>query len=728
MEFQNIRRGLLLAATALAAVQAAPAFAQATRQTTVEEVIVTAEKREARLQDVPVSITSISEKQLQAANLNSGTEIARMTPNLRVSNLGNEDQPKFSMRGVATPDFNLNSNSPTGIFYDEVYVASQFLGGPQIFDLARVEVLRGPQGTLYGKNTTGGAVNFITRSPSFDTNGNLSIQAGDNGFWHANGALNVPLVDDKLAMRVAFNASKSDGWVKNYNPAGEDLSSIDNRAVRVSFLYRPTDDFDATLRLFSSRAKPTNIGTVNVGLLPGGKNAFGVNPRVNPLTGKSFDNHEGYYDRTGGQIRADGDGATLTMNKRFGDLTVTAISNYTRGSFLNNVDGDGSIAALLAIDFYADTKEWSQDLRVSTNFEGPFNLIAGVYFGHDEVAIRTDWNFFAGAIIRNQRYDQKRDSYAIYADGTYDLSASDQIYAGVRWTHDKGAISNFRVTGAGAPPITPQPTKSYDDSAPTGRIGLRHKFSDDIMAYVQYARGYRSSAINGSALFNPADINVAEPETLNSYEGGLKTQLFDRRLTLNSSAFYYDYRNQQFINTVSIGQSNVVNAGAAKLYGLEVEAVAQVTPDLTLRAGGSLLHTEYTKLVLNEIIGGVLTPVNLKGKELIEAPRQSLNVAADYVLPVGDDGELSFHIDANYVGSQYYTPQNRPLSRLPSYWESNARLGYGRGNWEIAAWVKNLGDNDTPGGLVGPDTTTFQQIFLAPTYPRRYGLEINYRF
>ena len=131
MEFQNIRRGLLLAATALAAVQAAPAFAQATRQTTVEEVIVTAEKREARLQDVPVSITSISEKQLQAANLNSGTEIARMTPNLRVSNLGNEDQPKFSMRGVATPDFNLNSNSPTGIFYDEVYVASQFLGGPR---------------------------------------------------------------------------------------------------------------------------------------------------------------------------------------------------------------------------------------------------------------------------------------------------------------------------------------------------------------------------------------------------------------------------------------------------------------------------------------------------------------------------------------------------------------------------------------------------------------------
>ena len=130
------------------------------------EIIVTAEKRTERLQDVPISVTVLGGTQLQALRINSGTEIARQTPNLRVSNLGNEDQPKFSLRGISTPDFNLNTTSPTGIFYDEVYVASQFLGGPQIFDLERVEVLRGPQGTLFGKNTTAGAINFITRSQS----------------------------------------------------------------------------------------------------------------------------------------------------------------------------------------------------------------------------------------------------------------------------------------------------------------------------------------------------------------------------------------------------------------------------------------------------------------------------------------------------------------------------------------------------------------------------------
>lgn len=728
----------LLATTAAMALCAMPAFAQ----TAVEEVIVTAEKREQRLQEVPVSVTVLGESQMEALNLSSGTEIARQTPNLRVSNLGNEDQPKFSMRGISTPDFNLNTTSPTGVFYDEVYVASQFLGGPQIYDLERVEVLRGPQGTLFGKNTTGGAINFITRKPGYELGGNISVEAGNNEYYKATGALNVPIIDGKLAGRLAFNTSKSNGWVKNYNPAGEDLSSIDNYALRGSLRYNPSEDFEAVLRVSHSRAHPTNIGTINVGLGPGGVNAFRVNPRVHPVTGQAFDNHEGYFDRTDGEIIVEGDGATLTLNKTLGAYTVTSISSYTEGFFLNKVDGDGSIAPLLAIDFYADTSEWSQDLRVATDYEGPFNFIAGVYFAHDEVAIRTDWNFFNGAILRNQTYDQERSSWAVYADGAYELSELLSLYAGLRWTHDEGEIANFQVLGAGAPPIPRQPTRSYDDSAPTGRIGVRAKFSDDVMGYVQYARGYRSSAINGGALFNPADINVSEPEYLDSYEGGLKAQLFDRKLTLNSSAFFYSYKNQQFINTVTIGQSNVVNAGEAQLYGLEIEAVAQITPEFTVRAGGSLLHAEYEELFLSAVCGarqvtlgactagqaGQLISQNLAGKRLIEAPETSFNVAADYTLPLSGDANLLFHIDGNFVDEQYYTPVNDPLSLLPSYWEWNARIAYQRGPLEFGVWGKNLGDNDVPGGETGPDFTTFLQIFRTPVYPRRYGVELSYRF
>jgi iron complex outermembrane receptor protein len=720
------RRALLFCAAVVFVIFATPAIAAPPDSETpsIEEVIVTAQRRDQRLQDVPISVTVVGEAQLEAANLASGTEIARLTPNLRVSNLGNEDQPKFSLRGVATPDFNLNTTSPIGVFYDGVFIASQFLGGPQLFDLDRVEVLRGPQGTLFGKNTTGGAINFISKAPTFEESGKLSLQVGNNSFIHADGALNLPLVDGKLAMRVAFNVSSSNGWVKNFNPAGQDLSSIDNHAVRLSLLYQPTDDFDATLRALTTRANPTNIGLINEGTLPGGLTAAGVNPRINPLNGTPFDNHEGYYDRTNGEIRIRGDSVTLNMNKHFDNVTATSDSNYTKGFFFNPVDAGGSIVPLAGVDFYADTQEWSEDLRFATDFNGPLNFIAGAYYGHDEVGIRTDWNFFNGALLRNQSYDQARTSYAAYADGTYDITAVDTLYAGIRWTHDTGEVSNFQVTGAGAPPILPQPTKGYRDSAPTGRAGVRHKFSDNTMGYVQYSRGYRSSAINGGALFNPNDFNVSLPETLDAYEIGLKTQFLDRRLTLNSSAFYYDYKNQQFINTVRIGQSNVVNAGAAQLYGLEVEAVAQVTPELTIRAGGSLLHTEYKQLVLNQIIGGVLTPVDLKGKQLIEAPHEEFTASLDYVRPVGSDARVGFHIDANHVGSEFYTPDNDPRARLPSFWESNARVSFGRDNWEVGAWVKNLNDNDVPGGVT-IDTQTLFLILRTPVYPRRYGVEIN---
>ncbi|MDB5449318.1 MAG: TonB-dependent receptor [Phenylobacterium sp.] len=738
------QRRLLLATAGFAALAfgaAAQAAEPPPRTSTVTEVIVTAQKREERLQDVPVSVTVLGGEQMREMNINSGTEIARQTPNLRVSNLGNEDQPKFSMRGVATPDFNLNSNSPTGIFYDEVFVASQFLGGPQIFDLERVEVLRGPQGTLYGKNTTGGAVNFITKKPVFASEGDLSLQAGNNSYFHGNGAINVPLIDDKLALRVAFNASRSNGWVKNLNPNGRDLSSIDNHAIRVSLRYRPTDDFDATLRLFTERANPTNIGVTNVGLGPGGTNAFGVNPRVNPITGAPFGPWEDYSNRTDGEIRVKGDGATLTMDKQFGDYTVTSITSYVKGFFLNKVDGDASIAPLLAIDFYATTQEQSQDLRISSHGTGPFNFIAGVYYGHDITIIRTDWNFFAGAITRFQNYDQTRTSTAVYADGTYDLTKADSLYAGVRWTHDKGNISNFSVTGTGAPGIPTQPAKSYDDSAPTGRIGVRHRFSDDIMGYAQYSRGYRSSAINGSALFNPADINVSQPEHLDAFEVGLKSQLFDRRLTLNSSAFYYKYKDQQFINTVSIGQSNVINAGAATLYGLEIEAIAQITPEFTVSAGASLLHTEYTDLTLDATcpnstlfpstppcVTGTLIVQNLKGHQLIEAPKESFNISADYVLPLPGDANLRFHGDANQVGKQFYTVQNDDISSTKAHWEANGRIAYQRGAYELAIWGKNLNNNHVPAGIVGADRVTFLQTFIVPPYPRRYGVEIDYRF
>ena len=280
--------------------------------TELQEVIVTAQKRSERLQDVPVSVTALTAEQLDSYRLNSGTDIAQLAPNLRVSVAGNEDQPKFSIRGLSQFDTNLNSSSPTGVFYDEVYISSQFLGGPQIFDLQQVEVLRGPQGTLFGKNTSAGLIDFISRAPSLSGNNPsyFSVEGGNNDYYEAQGATDIPLIDQTLAARVAFNASESNGWVKNINPdtTSRDLSSIDNHAIRASLAFGH-EDFDATLRLWMTRSDPTAIGIIAYGTCPkycltipgllpptpAGTEVSGLNPRVNPSTGQALTVNEGGF-------------------------------------------------------------------------------------------------------------------------------------------------------------------------------------------------------------------------------------------------------------------------------------------------------------------------------------------------------------------------------------------------------------------------------------------------
>jgi iron complex outermembrane receptor protein len=712
-------RSQLMAGAALLAVLAtAPglAWSQDSAGPTVDEVVVTAQKREERLQDVPVSATVIGQERIDSAQIANGSEIARLTPNLRVSVLGNQDQPKFSMRGVATAEFNLNAVSPTGVFYDEVYIGASFLGGPQLYDMERVEVLRGPQGTLFGKNTTGGAVNFITAKPQFDPSFDITGEAGTNESYHVDGSVGGPL-SETIAARFSFSASKSDGWQENVNPAGQDLSSIDSQAARLALRFKD-EDTDIILRVFASRSSPKAIGPINYGLFPGGTNAFGINPRVNPFNGKKFDAHQGAYDRSG-DIEVEGQGGYLTVNQDIGPVTLTSITSYIEGSFLNLVDGDGSIGDLLHIDFYSDTREISQDLRIATNFDGPANFIAGVYYFEDDVDVRTLYRLFGGAAIFNQTYNQKRQSVAVYADGDWDLTDHLTLYGGLRWTTDEGTVSNFTVT----PLIATQPDISYEDSDPTGRIGLRWKITDNLMAYAQYARGYRSSAINGGALTNPADLNVAEPETLDSYEAGLKGSLADGRVRFAASIFAYDFTNQQFINVVGIGNQQLVNAGQSTIVGAEFEAAVAVTSNLDLTVGLGLLDSEYETLTLNGS--------DLSGNELIEAPNISANFGADFHTPLFG-GELRIHADASYVGDQYYSAYNDTppynLLHADSFWESNARVGFrpGQGKFEVFAWIKNIGDNDEmTGAQIDPTTGT---VFTTVPYPRRYGVGLSYRF
>jgi iron complex outermembrane recepter protein len=683
----------------------------------INKVVVTAQKREQLLQEVPVSVSVMNSKALNNAKIDTGTEIARLVANLRVSVLGDESQPKFSLRGISTSEFNLNAISPTGAFFDEVYVGAQYLGGAQIFDVERVEVLRGPQGTLFGKNTTAGAVNFLSKKPTFKNQGELSLGVGSNSYREAKGVVEVPLIENRLSARFAFTGAQSDGYIRNANPGGHDLSNIDRKAARLTLGYKDQDGLNGTLRLWAVNNNPDAIGATNTGLAANGLNAYGKNPRINPFTGQRLGDYEVATDRSG-DIEVRGQGGYLTLNKRTDLGTITSITSFLNGRFLNLVDADGTMDPLLHIDFTTTSHEFSQDLRFSTDFDGPFQFIAGLYHQRDNVDIGTTYTIFGGPPvlpILGEGYRQERRSLAGYVDGTYEFGDIYTVYGGIRYTRDEGELRDFRVT-----PIIPvQATLAYKDSKPTGRLGMNAKLSRDLMIYGHYARGYRSSAFNGGALTNAADLNVARPEYLNSYEGGIKSQMLDRRLTLNVSAFRYDFKNQQFLNVIGIGNQQLVNAGQSRITGAEFETVLQASRELRLNASLGLLDGSYRSLVLNGI--------NVSGNRMIEAPRYTANVGIDYSTPV-QGYTLTFHGDASFIGEQYFLAANTPQSRVPATRDVSARLALLSPSKKIEYGIygKNLSDNRNPTGIVLDPTS--QTKFTTIPYPRRYGFDVTFRY
>jgi iron complex outermembrane receptor protein len=744
-----------------AVVIAAPLSVRAQDALTLEEVIVTAQKREERLQDVPISVTVLSGEQILEMKLNSGTDVARMTPNLRASVAGNEDQPKFSIRGLSQFDTNLNASSPTGVFTDEIFVSSQFLGGPQLFDMERVEVLRGPQGTLFGKNTTAGALNFITRAPTVggESNDYLAAEFGSNSYYRVQGAADLPTDSDRFGARIAFNTSQSDGWVKNRNPdpSARDLSSIDNYAGRLSLRYE-SEGFDATGRVWVNRSTPTAIGIIGEGTCPaycfppfltGGApypqdtNVARVNPRVSPYTGQPFDKHEGAYDRSG-TIKVEGQGANVTLNFEVGQFTLTSISSYIDGSFHNYVDADASISNLFHIDFLADTREMSQDLRLTSGFDGPFNFILGAYYFRDVVEPRTTPRF--GSPVSSPplalqssttTYEQTRTSIAGYIDGTYAIGEAAEIYAGLRITREEGEAEDFTTVTLSGVTTLPPTDVDYEETEPSGRLGLRYNFTDDVMSYVQYSRGYRSSSINGSAGC-AAELNVAKPEFLDSFEVGFKSQLMERRVQFNASAFYYIFKDQQFRNpapgTTGCGANNplatqLVNAAKSRIYGVELETLARLTSAFDVSVGVGLLKSEYQELFLFDSANAVTR--DLEGNEVLEAPPYTVNAAANYSIPAGD-GSVVLHADAVWVGRQFYTAFNdiEPYDeqQSPSQWEANARIGYRSPDdrFSVGVWGKNLNNNEAVTWAINPQV--FGIKFTTVPYPRRWGVDFNVNF
>lgn len=730
----------------------------------IEEVIVTAQKRTESLQDVPVSVSSLNTGDLEGLKLRNAADIAAQVPNLQIQTPYGDTQPYFSLRGVSMLDYSHHQSSPVAMYVDETYKSVGAIQALQIYDLDRIEVLRGPQGTLYGKNATGGAVNFITQVPNFEQEGYLILGLGNYNKREAKGAYQLPLVDEKLAARAAFTMNKVDGWVENELPGGNDQAEADEWAFRLSVLYQPTENLNALLRLFKSEADAENYGVFADNVDP---NAVVDPVTFEPITRNGLDFFENQADRRS-KKELDNSGLSLTVNWDFNDRhTLTSITAYDKGEWVTIADDDGLPINLDHNDNESDVRQVTQELRITSDYSGPFNWIAGLYWGQEEIELSNHFRFFDDYFIsvadfgfdlyginEYSEFTQTRTSTAAFLHSTYQLSDALTLTFGLRYTEDKTDFEDFYAlvgglddspsnggvelltqtipvidsTFVGFTPGTNLkgggffPDESFKDNNVSGKIGLDWQVTNDVMIYGSFSQGYRTGAINGLAFFDVSELTSVDPEEVDAWEVGVKSQLFDNRLQVNGAAFFYDYTNQQFINATAGGLQILENADESEIMGFELEAIALLSNKLTVRSGLGYLDTKYKDLTLSG--------VDLSGNELISSPKWNFNAMVTWELMSADMGTFTLLFDTSFTDDQFFDAANTERTMQDSYWLHNTRLTFDSSDekYSVAAWVKNIADKEY--FVYGLPLLEFGLgfDFMQRGMPRTYGVEFTMRF
>jgi iron complex outermembrane recepter protein len=723
------------AAPALAQAQENPAPAAAQADAT-PDIVVTAQRREQSLLKVPLAISALSGSSLETKGITNSANLATAVPNLQVNSAYGNTQPNFSLRGVSVAnEYNSNQASPIGVYMNDVYLASRTAHGMGLFDLDRVEVLRGPQGTLFGRNTTGGAINFITKGASLDgNNGYLEGGYGNFDTWKAQGAIETTMVEDQLGLRVAGNYEKGDGQFHNVYPGGRDPNSVDTAQGRASLRIKPGGGpLDIKITAYAGRDRGTQAAVFGLQPFRQGLDFFQVN------------------ENRIGRNKTSAWGTSANISYEISpELKATSITSYDGGKQNLQQAADGSPLDVLDINWRSRFRQFSEEARL--NYSGDrLNLVGGLVYGWDRTI--TDNTFDIGSAIAPgvnggffQHYRQVRRSYAAFAQGDYNLTSKLVVTLGLRYTADRARYedghANLFLGDVGGPELplaTTVPcagvpgTCAYDpnarfnlrgkNNALTGRAALSYTFDNGMLVYASYNRGYRSGAFNGGGYTSSAGITYIKPERVNAYEVGVKGRFLDRRLTLSAAGFYYDYRNQQVQDTRAGPVSFLVNAPKSEIYGAEAEASLRVLSTLTLNGSFGYLHAKYKELTLQG--------TDLSGNTLPFAPRWTGQAGFDWRILRVADGDLTLSPTVNYFSRQYFSPFNeinaagtgQVNSELEqkAYTKINASLAWTRDKLTIRGWVENLTKRKTLGYGLDLRGAGFPYNFLVPAAPRTYG-------
>jgi len=724
---------------------------------------VTAKKRVEKVQDVPLPIAVASGQQIIEQNITTANDVARITPNLSGQVTGSRSaRPRWFLRGIGTNDPSVNLESPISVYVDEVLVGYPALQSFPLFDLERVEVLKGPQGTLWGKNTTGGAISFVSKKPTFDPSGYIEGGLGDYGYRSAQAAYGGPILGDRLAARASFFYDEQSGWATNIRD-GSKGPQFNDFSTRLQLLGNVTDDLDilvsGRLRFLNQGEAPTySIGSQN-GMIqpaiqpyPNGPTytpAYGDNPQI----GDSF-----WLGPQSALLQTHG--ATATINYHFFGYTLTSIAavdvatndSQTLGYNPNPAfDQTGTFS-------HAASRQISEELRLTSPKADRFNWIAGLqYF---------DWHFYndsASAIFGptasrknflDNRINQTDVSPAAFASATFNFTRALALTGGLRYTYDTKDVETQRLnaTGAGvtfsnlgnwnSPTSITSPLtvlsipQSANWSQVTYDVTPEYKITKDVLAFFRFAKGFRAGTFNPTIIpaagTAPAYLPKVNPEILYDWELGLKSAWFDGRLIANAGAFYYLLHgiqlNVQQPNPNGIpgaSTSTVQNAAGGNVKGLELELNALPIRGLRLQGGLGLLRARYTDF---ETFQGANT-VNASGNAFYRTPWISATLSAEYRVPVTKETAVALGTDWLFRSLIYDNAvvQNDPVQTVPGYAIGNVELRYiiKNGRLTIQGYVKNVAN---------ADYRILSQVVASGAYPtnvgdpRTYGVELISQF
>jgi iron complex outermembrane recepter protein len=721
----------------------------------LEEIVVTAQRREQNLQDVPIAVSAVTADMAEKVGIVDIASLKQLVPGFTFNRQGAGAQP--FVRGVGNPSTTIGNEPSVALYVDDQYLPTSYAAIYEFNNIDSIEVLKGPQGTLFGRNATGGVVHVHTRDPSHESGADVNFSYANYDTTKAQ-FYGTTSVSDTVAVNLAgYYKDQSEGWGKNVIIGG-DQNWEESWGVRAKALIEPDESLSILLSA-SYNDIESDIGQAHRVIM----GYYGRNAT------RPEDDGAGFYDGNSANEQfysVEFASLSAKVTKDFDHARLVSITGYADSQNYNDYDISASNNGALVANYNQDSQSWSQEIQLLSPEDSAVDWIVGGYYLHEVADYRA---IYTGALFpvigggnTQETGDgtQTTDSYSAFAQSTFEMLPRTNLTVGIRYTQDDRELSDARGSFGfvNGPAIITTNTFSDDETftSVTGRISLDYSFTEDFMGYVAYNRGFKSG-IYATSSYNSAStgaLDPVEPEELNAWSAGFKSTLMDNRVRLNAEAFYYDYSNIQVQNNLPTGGgARIVNGGEATLQGIEAELTVNPLEGLTVSAAVVVLDSEYDSFELGPtyfpqspnnpipIPSGCsfsTYPVDagrpssergcdLDGNDLLQAVPFTGSLSAIYSIPTNGAGIVDIAASISYSDDYYFEPHNEIWVQQESYSVVNASIKWTSENemYDIRIWGNNITDEEYYAYMANSATSGPKG---APASPATYGVTLGLHF